>query len=104
MGGGFRDSCRELQAGGLFSPDSQNAFHGAITAGNLALVYALVGEQDQAITLIERLLSTPGALSYPDCPGSITLADLRLRWEWDSLRSNPCFQKILAGPDPKTVY
>jgi len=104
MGGGFRDSCRELQAGGLFSPDSQNAFHGTLRASNLALVYALVGEQDQAITLIERLLSTPGALSYPDCPGSITLADLRLRWEWDSLRSNPCFQKILAGPDPKTVY
>ena len=25
-------------------------------------------------------------------------------WEWDSLRSNPRFQKILAGPEPKTVY
>jgi hypothetical protein len=30
--------------------------------------------------------------------------DLRLRWEWDSLRSNPRFQKILAGPEPKTIY
>jgi hypothetical protein len=34
---------------------SQNAFHGAVYAGNLALVYTLVGEQNQAITLIERL-------------------------------------------------
>ena len=34
---------------------------------------------------------------------SITLADLRLRWQWDSLRSNPRFQKILAAPEPKTV-
>ena len=34
---------------------------------------------------------------------NITLADLRLRWEWDSLRSNPRFQKILAGPEPKTI-
>jgi hypothetical protein len=33
---------------------------------------------------------------------TITLADLRLRWEWDSLRSNPRFQKILAAPEPKT--
>jgi hypothetical protein len=53
--------------------------------------------------MIERLLSTPGPLDWPDFPQSITLADLRLRWEWDSLRSNPRFQKILAGPEPKTV-
>ena len=37
-----------------------------------------------------------------DIRADITLADLRLRWEWDSLRSNPRFQKILAGPEPKT--
>src|SRR5207245_8337340 len=60
-------------------PESQDAFHGAIGAANLALVSALVGEPDQAITLIERLLSTPGAASYPDWPNSITLAELRLR-------------------------
>jgi hypothetical protein len=87
----------------LIEPESQDAFHGAMGAANLAMVYALVGEPDQAITLIERLLSTPGPVQWPDCPQNITLADLRLRWEWDSLRSNPRFQKILAGPEPKTV-
>ena len=85
-------------------PESEDAFHGAETAANLALVYALVGEPDEAITLIERLLSTPGAVQGLDFPGNITLAELRLRREWDSLRSNPRFQKILAGPEPKTVY
>jgi hypothetical protein len=35
---------------------------------------------------------------------SITLADLRQRWEWDPLRNNPRFQKILAGPEPATSY
>ena len=65
---------------------------------------ALVGEPDQALILIERLLSTPGAvIGWPDSPRNITLADLRLRWEWDPLRSNPRFQKILAGPEPKTI-
>jgi hypothetical protein len=63
-----------------------------------------VGEQDQAITLIERLLTTPGPVQGLDFPQNITLAELRLRWEWDSLRSNPRFQKILAAPEPKTIY
>ncbi|PYK75272.1 MAG: hypothetical protein DME42_02935 [Verrucomicrobia bacterium] len=97
------DAIREARRAIELEPESENAFQGAQVAANLALVFALVGEPDQAITLIERLLSTPGAASYPDWPNSITLADLRLRWEWDSLRSNPRFQKILAGPEPKTI-
>ena len=97
------DAIREGRRAVEMEPESQNAFHGAARAANLALIYALVGEPDQAITLIERLLSTPGPVRFPDFPSNITLADLRLRWEWDSLRSNPRFQKILAGPEPKTV-
>ena len=98
------DAIRESRRAVELEPENENAFHGPLYAANLALVYALVGEPDQAITLIERLLSTPGAASYPDIPNSITLAELRLRQEWDSLRSNARFQKILAGPEPKTVY
>jgi TolB-like protein/DNA-binding winged helix-turn-helix (wHTH) protein/Flp pilus assembly protein TadD len=97
------DALREARRALEMEPESQNAFHGASLAGNLALVCALVGEQNEAITLIERLLSTPGPVQMPDQPSNITLADLRLRWEWDSLRSNPRFQKILAGPEPKTT-
>src|SRR5438552_1300936 len=98
------DAIRESRRAVELEPESQNAFHGAQFAAYLALVYALVGEPEQAITLIERLLSTPGVATYPDSPNSITLADLRLRREWDSLRSDPRFQKILAGPEPKTIY
>ena len=98
------DAIRESRRAIELEPESQNAFHGTLWAANLALVYALFDEPDQAITLIERLLSTPGAVHYPDWPNSITLAELRLRWEWDPLRSNPRFQKILAGPESKTVY
>jgi len=97
------DSIRESRRAIELEPESQDAFHGAFTAGNLALVYALVGEPDQAITLIERLLSTPGPVQGLRFPQNITLAELRLRWEWDSLRSNPRFQKILAAPEPKTI-
>jgi serine/threonine protein kinase/Flp pilus assembly protein TadD len=98
------DAIREGRRAVELEPETQDAFHGAFTAGNLAMVYALLGEPDQAITLIERLLATPGAVQGLGFPQNITLADLRLRWEWDSLRSNPRFQKILAGPEPKTVY
>jgi TolB-like protein/DNA-binding winged helix-turn-helix (wHTH) protein/Flp pilus assembly protein TadD len=97
------DAIREARRAVELEPESRDAFHGAQVAANLALVYAVLGESDQAITLIERLLSTPGAVSYPDNPSSITLADLRLRPEWDLLRSTPRFQKILAGPEPKTL-
>ncbi len=97
------DAIRESRRAVELDPESQNAFHGAKHAANLALVYSLVGEPDQAITLIERLLSTPGPFECSDYPYNMTLADLRLRWEWDPLRNNPRFQKILAGPEPKTV-
>jgi len=33
----------------------------------------------------------------------ISFSDLRIRWEWHPLRNDPRFQKILAGPEPKTV-
>ncbi len=82
-------------------PESQNAFHGACRLADLAVVYALTGERDKAIALIERLLITSGPVNFTSSD-SITLADLRRRWEWDSLRSDPRFQKILAGPEPKT--
>ena len=59
------DAIRESRRAIEIEPESQNAFHGAQHAANLALVYALVGEPDQAISLIERLLSTPGGATYP---------------------------------------
>jgi hypothetical protein len=64
-------------------------------------VYALTGETEKAVTLVEQLLTTPAAESMGLAP--ITLTQLR-GWRWDSLRSSPRFQKILAGPEPKTVY
>jgi serine/threonine-protein kinase len=98
-----KDALRESRRAVELEPQSHNAFVSARLSANLALVYALLGEPDQAIPLVERLLSIPGPLDWPDFPPSITLSDLRLRWEWDSLRSNPRFQKILAGSEPETI-
>jgi tetratricopeptide (TPR) repeat protein len=89
------DATREGLRAVELTPESKDALGGPGYAANLALVYARTGEIDQAITLIERLLTTPNG---------IMLTNLRLSWEWDPLRTDPRFQKILAGPEPKTIY
>jgi hypothetical protein len=62
----------------------------------LALIYARVGENDLAIPLIERLLKTLGAVDSVDY--SITINDLKYRWEWDPIRADPRFQKLIKQP------
>ena len=89
------DAIRESLRAVELCPESKDAVDGPGYAATLALVYARTGEVDQAITLIERLLVTPNGIS---------LTDLRLNLDWDPLRTNPRFQKILEGPEPKTVY
>jgi len=76
-------------------PQSKDAAEAPSYEESLAGVYARTGEADQAIVLIEQLLMKPGGL---------ILAELRLRWQWDPLRNDPRFKKILSGPEPKTVY
>jgi tetratricopeptide (TPR) repeat protein len=72
-------------------------------AANLALIYARTGESDEAIKLIEKLLTAPANLDNLSIL-SMTQADLKWRWVWDPIRNDPRFQKILAGPEPKTIY
>jgi TolB-like protein/lipopolysaccharide biosynthesis regulator YciM len=88
------DAIREGQRAVELKPESKDAFDGAIMNCYLALIYARVGEKDLALSLIERLLKTPGAVDSVDY--SITLNDLKFRWEWDPLRGDPRFQNILA--------
>ncbi len=95
------EAVRAAQRSVAAEPESVNAYFGPSRAADLALVYALVGETDKAITLIERLITTPGPVLLTSA-SSITQADLRLRWEWDSLRNDLRFQKIVNGPEPPT--
>jgi TolB-like protein/Flp pilus assembly protein TadD len=99
------EAIREGRRAVELSPESTDALNGAQFAYNLALIYALTGEVDQAVTLIERLVHTPGAtLKVEFNNGGITQAELRLRWQWDKLRGDPRFRKIVKGPEPKTIY
>ena len=96
------DALREGRRAVELKPVARDVIEGAVAQAFQALIFARTGETDRAISEIERLLTTPFAVDYAD--DSITLSDLRTRWEWDPLRNNPRFQKILAGPEPKTIH
>jgi TolB-like protein/Tfp pilus assembly protein PilF len=89
------DAIREGRRAIELKPESKDAVDGTLMSAYLALIYARVGENDLAIPMIDRLLKTPGAVDSADY--SITINDLKYRWEWDPIRSDPRFQALIAG-------
>jgi serine/threonine-protein kinase len=90
------DAIREGRRAVELKPESKDAVDGVIVNCYLALIYARVGEKDLAFPLLQRLLKTPGSVDSVDY--SITISDLKHRWEWDPIRSDPRFQKLLEQP------
>jgi tetratricopeptide (TPR) repeat protein len=95
------DAVREAQHG--IELQSYSVLEKNDATAALALIYARTGQPDEAIALVKHLLTLPAGLSPGMCY-CMTLTDLKWRWVWDPLRSDPRFQQILAGPEPKTVY
>ena len=90
------DAMREGRRAVELKPESKDAVDGVIVNCYLALIYARVGEKDLAFALLDRLIKTPGAVDSVDY--SVTINDLKHRWEWDPIRSDPRFQKLLEQP------
>jgi len=67
-------------------PLTKHSAGGFNAAKDLAIIYTMVGEYDEAIDQIEYLLSVPGE-------SSISL--LRCYPTWDPLRDHPRFQKLI---------
>jgi TolB-like protein/Flp pilus assembly protein TadD/predicted Ser/Thr protein kinase len=72
-------------------PLSKSSLEGADALASFAMVCALTGNHDLAITQLEKLTKVPGGTSY---------GDLRLSPFWDSLRGDPRFEKIVASLAP----
>jgi hypothetical protein len=70
-------------------PISRQAAYGPYMQHQLARIYLLVGEPEQALDQLEPLLRIPYYLT----PGW-----LRVDPTFDPLRSNPRFAKLLAEP------
>jgi len=80
-------------------PEAKDGADGPVMTTHLAVIYAEVGEADSAIDLIHHLLTIP-----VDGEGLQHQRDLRVAWNWDPLRRNSRFQKLIKGPPPKIVY
>jgi TolB-like protein/Flp pilus assembly protein TadD len=67
-------------------PESEDAFAGPQATAALAEIYAWVGEPDEALHLLDHLLTVPNGLTIPT---------LKLNPVWDPLRKDPRFQALL---------
>jgi TolB-like protein/Flp pilus assembly protein TadD len=90
------DAIREGRRAVELKPESMDALDGVLMNCYLALIYARSGEKDLAFSLLERLLKTPGASDSGNY--SVTVNDLKFRWEWDPIRNDPRFQKLITSP------
>ena len=73
-------------------PESKDAFDGPSMTENLAAVYAVLGDADNAINILDGLLARP---SY------VTVEMLKLNPVWDRIRSNPRFAELLTKHSAK---
>ena len=80
------DALRAGQLATELIPVEKDALIGSDLQINFAHIYAMAGEYEAALDLIEYLLSIPCRLSVPL---------LRLDPRWDPLRDHPRFQRIL---------
>jgi TolB-like protein len=73
-------------------PLAKDPWQGVDLITNLARIYALTGEKDLALEQLAIVSKLPSGPSY---------GQLRLDPEWDSLRGDPRFEKIVASLAPK---
>ena len=82
------EAIREGERGVALDPVSNDALNGPYYKHQLARIYILVGEPEKALDQLEPILKMPYYLSP---------AWLKIDPNFDPLRSNPRFQKLVAG-------
>jgi hypothetical protein len=73
-------------------PVSKDAIDGTDLILNLAVIYAWTGEKNLALKQLAEAAQLPSSLNY---------GWLRLHPDWDMLRNDPRFEKIVASLAPK---
>jgi len=76
----------EAQRAMQLRPESKDAFEGPQVTEQVAEVYAILGDNDHAIQLLDGLLSRPSEVS---------VNTLKLNPAWDPLRKDPRFQALI---------
>jgi TolB-like protein/class 3 adenylate cyclase/Flp pilus assembly protein TadD len=86
------DAIREGRRAVELVPVSKDVIDGADFILNLAVIYAWTGKKDLAVEQLAEAARLPSTLSY---------GSLRLHPDWDLLRGDPRFEKIVASLAPK---
>jgi TolB-like protein/class 3 adenylate cyclase/Tfp pilus assembly protein PilF len=86
------DAIREGRRAVELLPITKDAINGALAIENLAQIYAWTGEKEQACNQLAIATGLHGDLNY---------GWLRLHPDWDPLRGDPRFEKIVASLAPK---
>ena len=76
----------EAQRATELLPETKDAFGGPEVMAGVAEVYAILGESDRAIEILDRLLSRPSG---------VTTQALKINPIWDPLRRDPRFQGLI---------
>jgi tetratricopeptide (TPR) repeat protein len=77
----------EAQKASELLPESKDAFGGPEVMEGVAQIYAVLGEKDRAIEVLDGLLSRPSGM---------TVQSLKLNPIWDPLRNDPRFEDLLT--------
>jgi TolB-like protein/class 3 adenylate cyclase/Flp pilus assembly protein TadD len=86
------DAIREGRRAVELVPVSKDAIDGTDLILNLAVIYAWTGEKDLALKQLAEAEQLPCSLNY---------GWLRLHPDWDTLRNDPRFEKIVVSLAPK---
>src|SRR5438132_1209920 len=83
----------EGKKGIALQPTSEDPFEGPERQEQMAQIYALLGNADEAIPILKHLLHTSS-------PTEITPELMRINPIWDSIRNDPRFQELVAEKKP----
>lgn len=82
------EAIAEARRGAEIVSESKDAFFGPELQIDLAQIYVLTGEFDQALPILAHSLIIPAGIS---------VAELRFNPVWDSIRHDPRFEKLIAS-------
>ena len=92
MLGRCNDAIREGKRACEVLPFSKDSWIGSIWITNLAMIYTLCGEKDAALEQLETSVKLPVGVSY---------GELKQSPDWDALRGDARFQKLVTSLAPK---
>ncbi len=90
--GRHQDAIREGEHAVELLPVSKDAVKGGLIMRRLAHIYAQTGDANRALDFLEKVISLPNGVTY---------GELKLDGDFDPLRGNPRFEKLVASLAPK---